>query len=111
MKTIFLVRHGETLANREGILQGWSNNPLDDTGEKQASALVTRASRVPLAAIYTSDLIRTQQTRQPWRPDPPSGVQPAGYPHRQHVETEPVQHCVRTGGRDKKIRLPRGQGE
>ena len=49
MKTIFLVRHGETLANREGILQGWSNNPLDDTGEKQASALVTRASRVPLA--------------------------------------------------------------
>lgn len=65
MKTIFLVRHGETLANRTGILQGWTNNPLDDTGEKQASALVTRASRVPLAAIYTSDLIRTQQTAAP----------------------------------------------
>lgn len=65
MKTIYLVRHGETLANRQGILQGWSNNPLDDTGEKQASALVTRASRVPLSAIYTSDLIRTQQTAAP----------------------------------------------
>lgn len=47
MKTIYLVRHGETLANRQGILQGWSNNPLDDTGRKQAAALVTRASRVP----------------------------------------------------------------
>ncbi len=65
MKTIYLVRHGETLANRQGILQGWTNNPLDDTGLKQASALVTRASRVPLAAIYTSDLIRTQQTAAP----------------------------------------------
>lgn len=65
MKTIYLVRHGETLANRQGILQGWSNNPLDDTGEKQAGALVARAGRVPLAAIYTSDLIRTQQTAAP----------------------------------------------
>lgn len=65
MKTIYLVRHGETLANRQGILQGWTNNPLDDTGLKQASALVTRASRVPFAAIYTSDLIRTQQTAAP----------------------------------------------
>ena len=65
MKTIYLVRHGETLANREGILQGWSNNPLDDTGRKQAAALVTRASRVPLDAIYTSDLIRTRETAAP----------------------------------------------
>ena len=65
MKTIYLVRHGETLANRQGILQGWSNNPLDDTGRKQAAALVTRASRVPLDAIYTSDLIRTRETAAP----------------------------------------------
>ena len=65
MKTIYLVRHGETLANRQGILQGWRNNPLDDTGRKQAAALVTRASRVPLDAIYTSDLIRTRETAAP----------------------------------------------
>ena len=65
MKTIYLVRHGETLANRQGILQGWSINPLDDTGRKQAAALVTRASRVPLDAIYTSDLIRTRETAAP----------------------------------------------
>lgn len=65
MKTIYLVRHGETLANRQGILQGWTNNPLDDTGRKQASALVTRAARVPLDALYTSDLIRTRETAAP----------------------------------------------
>lgn len=65
MKTIYLVRHGETLANRQGILQGWSNNPLDDTGRKQAAALVTRVSRVPVDALYTSDLIRTQETAAP----------------------------------------------
>ena len=65
MKTIYLVRHGETLANRQGILQGWTNNPLDDTGRKQASTLVTRAARVPLDALYTSDLIRTRETAAP----------------------------------------------
>lgn len=65
MKTIYLVRHGETLANRQGILQGWTNNPLDATGRKQASALVTRAARVPLDALYTSDLIRTRETAAP----------------------------------------------
>ena len=65
MKSIFLVRHGETEANRTGYLQGWSNNPLDDTGFKQARALAVRAEHLPLTAIYVSDLIRTHQTAEP----------------------------------------------
>lgn len=83
MKTIYLVRHGETLANRQGILQGWSNNPLDDTGEKQAAALVARAERVPLAAIYTSDLIRTRQTAAPLAQA--RGIQPIVLPGLREV--------------------------
>ena len=83
MKTIYLVRHGETLANRQGILQGWSNNPLDDTGEKQAAALVARAERVPLAAIYTSDLIRTRQTAAPLAQA--RGIQPIALPGLREV--------------------------
>lgn len=65
MKTIYLVRHGETEANRQGVLQGWNNNPLDTAGHKQAEGLVLRASRVPLETIYVSDLIRTQETAAP----------------------------------------------
>ena len=78
MKTIYLVRHGETLANRQGILQGWTNNPLDDTGRKQAAALVTRAGRVKLDALYTSDLLRTQETAAPLAAD--RGLEPAVLP-------------------------------
>ena len=65
MKTIFLVRHGETEANRNGVLQGWNNNPLDDTGFKQAQALAQRAEHLPIQTIYISDLLRTRQTAEP----------------------------------------------
>ncbi len=65
MKTIFLVRHGETEANRDGILQGWNDNPLDDKGFRQAEALAVRAKHLPLKALYVSDLIRTHQTAAP----------------------------------------------
>ena len=33
---IYVVRHGETNANREGYLQGWSNEPLNDSGRRLA---------------------------------------------------------------------------
>ena len=41
MGTYFIVRHGETLANRSGILQGHLNVPLSDHGRKQADLAVS----------------------------------------------------------------------
>ncbi|MBQ1915367.1 MAG: phosphoglycerate mutase family protein, partial [Selenomonadaceae bacterium] len=29
---IYIVRHGETEANKKGYLQGWSNDPLNENG-------------------------------------------------------------------------------
>lgn len=61
---LWLVRHGETVWNTEGLVQGWSDPPLSETGEAQAQKLASRLARTPFAAVYSSDLQRTRQTAQ-----------------------------------------------
>ncbi|TBH20833.1 histidine phosphatase family protein [Thermus thermamylovorans] len=56
---LWLVRHGETLWNREGRLLGWTDLPLTPLGEAQARAL--KGNLPPLPA-YSSDLKRALQT-------------------------------------------------
>lgn len=61
--TVFLVRHGRTRANAEGILAGRTPGiSLDDAGLGQAQRVAERLSPVPLDAIVTSPLERTRQT-------------------------------------------------
>lgn len=36
MKTLYLVRHGQTLFNARHKIQGWCDSPLTQTGIKQA---------------------------------------------------------------------------
>lgn len=64
--TLFLIRHGETDANRSGIWQGATDSPLNERGLMQAQAVARflRTRAEPLAAIYTSPLQRAQQTAQ-----------------------------------------------
>lgn len=61
---IFLVRHGETLWNVEGKMQGHWDSPLTANGVAQAQALAERLKRYSFAAIYSSDLGRAYQTAQ-----------------------------------------------
>ena len=65
MKTIYLVRHGQTQANADGRFQGWEDHPLNETGRAQARNLAQRAGELPLAALYTSDPVRTKETLAP----------------------------------------------
>jgi broad specificity phosphatase PhoE len=59
---LVLVRHGETLGNREGRFQTYGT-PLSDTGRTQASRLAERiAAEHRVRAIYTSDLTRALET-------------------------------------------------
>ena len=39
MKQLYLVRHGETLFNVQGKIQGWSDSPLTERGIQQAQAV------------------------------------------------------------------------
>lgn len=38
-KTLYLVRHGQTMFNRQKRIQGWCDSPLTDTGKRQADAV------------------------------------------------------------------------
>lgn len=37
MKTLYLMRHGETLFNQQKKIQGWCDSPLTEKGKKQAA--------------------------------------------------------------------------
>ena len=65
MTRLILVRHGETTWNAEGRIQGHLNSPLSPLGYEQALAVRSRLKGVGAAAIYTSDLARTQETIRP----------------------------------------------
>ena len=62
MGQLFIVRHGETVWNREGRIQGHTDVALSDRGVEQATRLAHRLSSVPLHAAYASDLCRASAT-------------------------------------------------
>src|SRR5258707_782347 len=60
-----LVRHGETAWNAEGRVQGQLDIPLSPTGLAQAKAIAAALRDESFDVIYSSDLVRVQQTAQP----------------------------------------------
>ncbi len=64
MSRLILIRHGETLWNREFRLQGSSDVPLSDLGERQSRFLVSAFTETP-TAIYVSPLIRAKSYAAP----------------------------------------------
>jgi len=71
-RTLLLVRHGETVWNREGRFQGHVDVPLSEVGRAQARALRTRLDTAAHAhlfddahtAVVTSDLRRARETAE-----------------------------------------------
>uniref|UniRef100_A0A8C9C2H4 Fructose-2,6-bisphosphatase TIGAR n=1 Tax=Phocoena sinus TaxID=42100 RepID=A0A8C9C2H4_PHOSS len=58
-----VVRHGEIRLNKEKILQGQGiDEPLSETGFKQAAAADIFLNNVKFTHIFSSDLMRTKQT-------------------------------------------------
>lgn len=65
MTRIWFVRHGETDANKQKIVQGKSlNNPLNETGLAQASKVARRLQHEKLDHIFTSPQRRAYQTAE-----------------------------------------------
>jgi probable phosphoglycerate mutase len=65
LKTLYIVRHGETDLNRQGIVQGrGKDTDLNDEGRRQAGLFFEVYKEVPFNKIYISKLKRTQQSIQ-----------------------------------------------
>ena len=67
LRTLILVRHGESEWNRAGRIQGQVNSPLTDLGISQAGAISDYLSGIFLnqeLEIYSSPLERAIQTAQ-----------------------------------------------
>jgi broad specificity phosphatase PhoE len=60
---ILLIRHGETLGNRNRIIQV-AETPLSDRGLEQAGRLGQRLSSAPIKEIWTSHLSRARMTAE-----------------------------------------------
>lgn len=61
---IYIVRHGETNANKEGYLQGWSNDPLNDNGRMLAEITGQEMKGIKFDYCIASPLIRARETAE-----------------------------------------------
>ncbi|QFZ92076.2 histidine phosphatase family protein [Synechococcus elongatus] len=62
---LYLVRHGETAASREGGYSGSGNPPLTEAGQQMAQALADTYAGLDWQAAYVSPMLRAQETAQP----------------------------------------------
>ncbi|MBO0801928.1 MAG: histidine phosphatase family protein [Nocardiopsaceae bacterium] len=66
LRTLWLVRHGESTWNTLGLTQGHNDEAeLTERGLRQAAEVAERFAGLNVRAIYASDLRRAQQTAAP----------------------------------------------
>lgn len=58
--TIYFMRHGETIFNALGRVQGWCDTPLTEKGVKQAQMLGEKLKNICFKIAFTSDSLRTR---------------------------------------------------
>jgi len=61
---LILIRHGETIWNKEGRVQGLNDIELSDVGLNQAHKLALSIQDLNIKAIYSSPVKRAYQTAQ-----------------------------------------------
>ncbi len=61
---LYVVRHGETDWNKRNQVQGATDNPLNETGLKQADQTGKNLADIQFTRIYASPLIRARQTAE-----------------------------------------------
>lgn len=59
---MYFVRHGKTMFNTTGQVQGWADTPLTEKGEEQAKATGVGLKDIEFKSAYSSDLGRARAT-------------------------------------------------
>lgn len=79
----YLIRHGETLWNRQGRYQGSTDIELSEEGLAQAELMAKRFRYLPLDAIYVSPLKRAMATAEAIRKE--TGIVPVVDEHFKEI--------------------------
>ena len=91
-RTIFLLRHGQTDFNVQGIVQGSGiDSSLNYTGRRQAAQFFAAYGHVPFDKVYTSALRRTHESVQHFLD--------LGLPHEAHTGLNEISWGEREGTR------------
>lgn len=61
---IYVVRHGETNGNLRGVMQGWTDEPLNDKGRALAIITAKALSDIRFDVAISSTLSRAYETAQ-----------------------------------------------
>ncbi len=61
---IYIIRHGETEANAQGFMQGWSDGPLNEDGIKLAQITGEKLKGIRFDAAFSSPLKRAKETAE-----------------------------------------------
>ncbi len=66
MQKLYLIRHGETKSNSNGVFQGQTDSPLSQLGQKQAQLLALRLlkEQIKIDRLITSTLGRAIETAE-----------------------------------------------
>ena len=64
MTEIYLIRHSQAQGNRYRMMQGSWDGEVTDLGRRQIEALAERFSKIPVDAVYSSDLSRAVLTAE-----------------------------------------------
>ena len=62
MTHFYIIRHGETVFNRKGRIQGWCDSPLTDLGVSQAKQLGKELKNIPFDVCFYSTSERAIDT-------------------------------------------------
>ncbi len=62
--TFYIIRHGETDWNSQGLLQGHSDIPLNSKGINQAKEMAVELKKIKFAVAFSSDLLRAKKTAE-----------------------------------------------
>ena len=59
---IWVIRHGESETNRDGLWTGWLDAPLTEKGREDAALAGAFLAKTKFGKIYSSDLSRAKNT-------------------------------------------------
>ena len=92
VQTIYLIRHGQTDFNVQGIVQGSGvDSSLNDAGRAQAAQFFAAYGHLPFNRVYTSALRRTSESVRAFLD--------LGLPHERHSALNEISWGVREGTR------------